>query len=257
MRCGSPRSGAGCATQIVQQFLPETVGDAGLTFTADDADDLARQVRRPLSPPQPIDNPNRRPAKRRIAVVSPRFGDGFLKPDLSAPGVSIFSTAVGTGNGGEFLSGTSMAAPHTTGAAALVVQSHPGWSAEDIRAAIVNTADASQLTGFFIRAGGGGLVQPRPATRTSVVATTHVPGRNGKDTDAETNLSFGVEEFTQDLRQSGDITVRNLGTQTATFNVSSASMVATWLTGSGSSTNWCSPTPSPSTRARDQNIRLW
>ena len=157
----------------------------------------------------------------------PRFGDGNLKPDLSAPGVSIFSTAVGTGNGGEFLSGTSMAAPHTTGAAALVVQSHPGWDAGDIRAAIVNTADASKLTGFSVRVGGGGLVQPQPATQTSVVATTHVPGRDGKDTDAETNLSFGVDEFTQDLQQSGDISVRNLGTRTATFNVSSTSMVAT------------------------------
>ena len=170
------------------------------------------------------------PTFRRFASFTsggPRFGDGNLKPDLSAPGVSIFSTAVGTGNAGEFLSGTSMAAPHTTGAAALVVQSHPGWSAEDIRAAIVNTADASKVTGFSVRVGGGGLVQPQAATQTSVVAATHVPGRNGKETGAETNLSFGVEEFTEDLRQSGEISVSNLGTRTATFNLTSTSAVAT------------------------------
>jgi len=156
----------------------------------------------------------------------PRFGDGFLKPDLSAPGVSIFSTAVGTGNGGVFMSGTSMAAPHTSGSAALAVQSHPGWSADDIRAAIVNTADSSKLTGFNIRVGGGGLVQPQPATQTSVVATTHVEGREGKDTNAETNLSFGVEQFSEDLRQSGEISVRNLGGSTATFNLSSTALSA-------------------------------
>ncbi|HZR08847.1 MAG TPA: S8 family serine peptidase [Myxococcales bacterium] len=150
----------------------------------------------------------------------PRYGDGFLKPDLSGPGVSIFSTGNGMGSGGVFISGTSMASPHVAGVAALTVQSHPGWDTDLIRAAIVNTADASQLTGFSIRLGGGGLVQPNAATRTSVVATTRVPGRNGRDTNAETNLSFGAEEFTNDFRQAGDIELRNLGSSTATFNVS-------------------------------------
>ena len=62
-----------------------------------------------------------------------------LKPDITAPGVSIFSTASGTGNGGKFLSGTSMASPHVAGVAALTRQAHPTWKVEDIKAAIVNT----------------------------------------------------------------------------------------------------------------------
>jgi glycosyltransferase involved in cell wall biosynthesis len=55
--------------------LPETVGDAGLTFTPDDADDLARQVRRVLrgSCGEATDRPAAYPTGR-VAIVSFRFG---------------------------------------------------------------------------------------------------------------------------------------------------------------------------------------
>jgi glycosyltransferase involved in cell wall biosynthesis len=55
--------------------LPETLGDAGLTFTADDPADLARQVERVLNCGNPVRS--RAGRARRIAVVAPRFGDGF------------------------------------------------------------------------------------------------------------------------------------------------------------------------------------
>ena len=59
------------------------------------------------------------------------------KPDVSAPGVTVFSTAIGTGNDGVSFSGTSMASPHTAGLAALVVGKHPGWTPEQVKAAIM------------------------------------------------------------------------------------------------------------------------
>src|SRR5258708_37634682 len=54
----------------------------------------------------------------------PRTGDSWLKPDITAPGVSTFSTLVGSGNGATAMSGTSMASPHVAGVAALVKHAH-------------------------------------------------------------------------------------------------------------------------------------
>jgi subtilisin family serine protease len=62
--------------------------------------------------------------------------------DLGAPGVAILSTVPGRRNSSDYASysGTSMATPHVTGAAALYASTHPGASAADIKAAILNAA---------------------------------------------------------------------------------------------------------------------
>lgn len=141
----------------------------------------------------------------------PRTGDSALKPDISAPGVSIQSTSIGTGNAGTRISGTSMSAPHVAGVAALTRQAHPKWKASDIKAAIVNTGDPSQVTGYKTSLGGSGLVQPVGSTRTQVVATTERRG---------TNLSFGYRELGRTFTDSRSITLNNRGSSSAYFNVS-------------------------------------
>ncbi len=70
----------------------------------------------------------------------PAWRRSHLKPDLAAPGAAIFSTRAGSGSEGMEESGTSMSSPHVAGAAALVKQVHPGWSPEEIKAVLMNTA---------------------------------------------------------------------------------------------------------------------
>ncbi len=61
-----------------------------------------------------------------------------IKPDLVAPGAAITSS-IRNGETASF-NGTSMAAPHVAGVAALLKSLHPEWSPARIKSAIVNTA---------------------------------------------------------------------------------------------------------------------
>ncbi|MCZ7568111.1 MAG: S8 family serine peptidase [Ardenticatenaceae bacterium] len=70
-----------------------------------------------------------------------------LKPDIAAPGVNILAQGFTPGATGEArhlgygqASGTSMAAPHVTGAAALLKQIHPTWSNAWIKSALMSSS---------------------------------------------------------------------------------------------------------------------
>jgi subtilisin family serine protease len=66
---------------------------------------------------------------------------GSTSVDLGAPGSGIYSTLPGKNGGSSYgsYSGTSMATPHVTGAAALYASTHPGLTAPQIKAAILSS----------------------------------------------------------------------------------------------------------------------
>ena len=67
----------------------------------------------------------------------------ILKPDYSAPGVNILAAVAAYGDDPVqygFYGGTSMAAPHGAGSAALLMALHPDWSPAAIKSAIASTA---------------------------------------------------------------------------------------------------------------------
>jgi subtilisin family serine protease len=66
----------------------------------------------------------------------------MLKPDISAPGLDVLSSTPPATTGSTFsvFAGTSMATPHIAGAAALLLQQHPGWSPWNVKSALMSTA---------------------------------------------------------------------------------------------------------------------
>jgi minor extracellular serine protease Vpr len=80
-----------------------------------------------------------------------------VKPDVAAPGGLIRSTFPVERGGSAVLSGTSMSSPHTAGAAALILEAHPGAKSADIRAMLQNTADPAP---WFGQPGNAALREP-------------------------------------------------------------------------------------------------
>ncbi|MCH9041758.1 MAG: S8 family serine peptidase [Thaumarchaeota archaeon] len=81
----------------------------------------------------------------------------YLKPDIVAPGAYINSTQY---NGGyDFTSGTSYAAPHVSGAAALLLQKNPELHHHEIKSLLLTTVEpVSDAYGkeFSVNAAGAG-----------------------------------------------------------------------------------------------------
>ncbi|MFC4501937.1 MULTISPECIES: S8 family peptidase [Streptomyces] len=67
--------------------------------------------------------------------------------DLFAPGVSITSTSSASDTGRRTSSGTSMAAPHVAGAAALYLADHPRASPAQVARALVSGAERGKVSG--------------------------------------------------------------------------------------------------------------
>ena len=78
---------------------------------------------------------------------------GGIKPEVLAPGVNIYST-IRNGDYG-YMSGTSMACPHVSGSAALLLQQHPDWKQNDVKRALMNGAVD---LGYNVYAEGAGRI---------------------------------------------------------------------------------------------------
>ncbi|WP_327248113.1 S8 family serine peptidase [Streptomyces sp. NBC_01320] len=96
----------------------------------------------------------------------PRKGDFAVKPEITAPGVGIVAArAAGTSMGRPVdanytsANGTSMATPHVAGAAAILAQRHPDWTAERLKQVLVSTAKQGSYTAY--QQGGGRVDVPK------------------------------------------------------------------------------------------------
>ena len=69
---------------------------------------------------------------------------GYRTVNIAAPGVGIISTI--PGNRTESMDGTSMAAPMISGVAALLMSARPTATTQQIKIAMVNSADIGSNT---------------------------------------------------------------------------------------------------------------
>ncbi|GAB3948240.1 S8 family serine peptidase [Kribbella albertanoniae] len=174
----------------------------------------------------------REDALTEFSSRGPRIGDSAMKPDLTAPGDGIVAAqATGTESGEPVeagyvrLSGTSMATPHVAGAAALLRQQHPQWTAEQVKATLMGTAKIGPDTAF---ASGAGRLDVAAAIDAGVAASP-------------ASVSFGLAQWPHEddevlartviYRNSGDQPVTlQLELQTPGSQVTPFSLAASELT---------------------------
>jgi subtilisin family serine protease len=152
----------------------------------------------------------------RLAEFSsrgPRWEDGAIKPDITAPGVDIVAakaknSVIGDPVGDSYLSlsGTSMAAPHVAGAAAIVAAQHPGWQADRLKATLMGSAKPNDELTVFEQ--GAGRVDVAAATTSTVHASP-------------ASLSNGTVQWPHDDDQpiTKTLTYTNTGTAPVTLDL--------------------------------------
>nr|WP_229754399.1 S8 family serine peptidase [Fictibacillus barbaricus] len=134
--------------------------------------------------------------------------DYKIGTDLVAPGVEIKSTTPKwLDEGGYYrLSGTSMAAPHAAGAAALLRQLHPTWDSTDITSALSITA--KQVPSHDVIDQAAGRLDLEAAARTNIISS-------------KSGLSFGLADLKEEMiNETSTFTLSNKGNKTIDLDLS-------------------------------------
>ena len=163
-----------------------------------------------------------------FSSTGPLAVSGAIKPDIAAPGVDITaarSQEMPSGEGMyQTMSGTSMATPHVSGAAAIIAQQHPGWTGQQVKEKLMSSAKAL-ADGYSPYEIGTGRLDVAAAVKRSVRATgslffgnydwPHEP----TDTAVTKDLTFtneGDTDVTLDLALAGGDAAYSLGADTVT-----------------------------------------
>lgn len=135
-----------------------------------------------------------------------------LKPEIVAPGFEVMSdipASFGVDGDQYRMSGTSMAAPHVAGAAALLAQARPDRTAEQLRATLIGSAQplGSDDAGVSPSAQGAGKLDVAAAVDQQVTASP----------DA---VSLGLADMGADPARTRTVVLNNAGNRAVTVRLS-------------------------------------
>jgi subtilisin family serine protease len=149
--------------------------------------------------------------------------DWRVKPDVVAPGVNVLSSIPAAMCAAPpcfaFLSGTSMAAPHLAGSAAVVRGQKPQWSAAEVRSAIVNTAQPDRLGDPPVLKG---FAKAEPVDDVNIVGTgleNLLGAVNATVALDPVSISFGGVPSGSGQTRAQTLTLRNLSGSAKTFSL--------------------------------------
>lgn len=142
-----------------------------------------------------------------FSSLGPSSDNQAFKPDLTAPGDGIVSAGMGTGAGSANLSGTSMAAPHVAGSAALLLEEHSNLPPAAIKALLQNSSvNANKSGDTRLTRQGTGVIR---VDRASALSSYASPG----------GVSFGRLNPVWPAQRSETITLTNLADRSRSFSV--------------------------------------
>lgn len=128
--------------------------------------------------------------------------EGEIKPDIAAPGVSVYSSVSGSEYSASF-SGTSMAAPHVSGVIALLLQADSSLTVDEIETILYDTADRKTSSDYpdEINEGfGHGIVNAYLAVSTIATGVGEINGnvyQDGEDEEPAVITHEAVSEVYQ------------------------------------------------------------
>lgn len=148
----------------------------------------------------------------------PAIGTHLIKPEIGAPGASV-SAIAGSGTGTEAFGGTSGAAPMVSGAAALLLQAHPGRNPLQIKAMLMNSAEIAVYTNPAVAPGVLAPISRIGAGELRVDRALGATATAWEATSQSAALSFGAIEASKQTVIKRTLTVENYASSPKTYAV--------------------------------------
>lgn len=139
----------------------------------------------------------------------PRSEDNLLKPEITAPGQSIISAAMGKGREVVGMSGTSMSGPHMAGVMTLLKQFHPTLTTDELKSLAMGTAKPmvdAQKKAYPLSRQGAGRVQVLEAVQSPLIFEP-------------TSISLGLVQIRQQKTLRHKTRIKNITDQKQTVKI--------------------------------------